>query len=196
MPDVFATDFEALPEDSPEGFVYSVGEFLGNHTPAEVAALLAAKDDENTKIDAMGKAHAADIAKKDPHWADDWSAFLGRFKATEDRIHAPVGVAALTANAAWDAIMHALTANPGEPYTDTDQQGLYDRLVRAGFPVDFSKLPQPPPDVDLGTFKQADDLTHSLESGAASLAHSAETSPLVWMGLAGLGFLAIIALRR
>ncbi len=185
---------------------------LGQHTLGEVRDLLAAKDYEHARIQAAYDAAPANVDAKDPAWKSDWAAFLDRYKSARLKALAEIAAASavtvgpaltvLPAEGTWKGILATLTKDPSKPYTDTDEQGLFVRLQKAGVTPDVSHVPQPQSaDVDLGIYRGADDL---LKGGAAavSAATNAGTSavkknpwPFILGGLAvvGVGYVALRA---
>lgn len=172
-----------------------VGTIMGLHTPAELADLLRAKDYEHAQIQSAADANAAAIAAHDPTWASDWSAFLARYNAAKAIVIARDD--SVTAEGSWKDILHALTADPTRPYADTDEQGLFVRLRRIGVSPSISNVPQPSAgDVDLGIYRNADDLIKAGTQGASQASDDLGkifTHPAVLGGgfllLAGIFFL-------
>ncbi len=173
---------------------------LGQHTLGEVRDLLAAKDYEHGQMQLAADAAKGAIAAADPSWFADWRAFLDRYNAA--RVQAKIvlslgpqtGVRAEVqpAEGLWKQILLTLTKDPSKPFTDTDEQGLFNRLQKAGGKPDVSKVPQPATaDVDLGIFKTADDLTKQVDK---VLPPSPAKNPWPWVlggfGLLGVGYVA------
>lgn len=175
----------------------SVGTIAGHHTASEVAALICWKDFEHQAIEgAVGEQGATKLAA-DPLWVVDWAAFRLRWEDAKAKVKESDPT--LFAEDEWQTLLHAMTQTPGS-YTDKDEQGLYNRLIRAGVKVPLGAPPCPmPPDMDLSVFQGTDDLKKAAAGAMQDFANDASNAldtPAVWMGLAGLGLLAIIALRR
>ncbi len=178
------------------------GTINGAHSLAEVRELLKAKDYEHGQMQAAAdKIGAVGIAAKDPTWAADWKAFLDRYKKARDAamttgiLGSPDGpLAGVTpAEGTWQMILNTLTRDPSKPYTDQDEQGLFNRLTKAGAAPDVSKVPQPATkDIDLGIYQKADDLTKQIDKVVPP---SPAKNPWPWViggaAVLGLGYVAL-----
>lgn len=179
---------------------------LGQHTIAELKDLVKAKDYQVTQVQKAAAAFDADWKRNDPlvrdRWVADWLAFVARYRAArakaDDAIESAKGVFAVRedvnpAEKVYQGVLDAL--KPAEAYTETDFQGLHNRLVAAQKkPVPFTSNPQPKAnDPDLNAYKAVDDTAKAVERAAKDVV----TSKTFLLGsLVGLGFLYVAVKGR
>jgi hypothetical protein len=127
---------------------------FGQHTVSELRELLKAKETQINDVQAAFDAFSPQWKKQDQPswsaWSVDWNNFGQRFMSARAKANLVLlrplsGVADTTipAESEYQGILRALTAKEGT-FTDTDFQGLHNRLVAAQKkPIDFSNTPQP-----------------------------------------------------
>ena len=180
---------------------------LGHASAAELQALLAAKNFENSRIQAA-RAASSVATPAALAWDADWKKYLDRYAAAKSAAEITLGLANASgagldnypAQDAWNWVLWAeheptltdrlLGRLSTTPDKDTDKLGLYRRFVPLFGEVDFSGEPQPPKrDLDLAAFVATDAAARKLES--------AERFGLAWgPWILVAGIIAFLGIRR